>query len=121
MRLAGKSDFYICSHICLSCVYVTLSDQMENDRDLRFRTQTLLGHIQGTKMPLNYFWAVDAAELTKICILPISATPSPNSKLDFGYFYFKCPKIAIKILKNGKKTLRPIFDIKLHIMPQNLP
>ena len=39
-------------------------------------------------------------------------------KSDFGYFYTKCPKIAIEILKKWQKFLRPILWLK-HILNLN--
>ena len=58
--------------------------------------------VQGDKKKtcqLIIFWRVNTAKLTKICRKPISRTPSPNIRSDFGFSYTEFPKIAMEILK----------------------
>ena len=54
----------------------------------------------------------NTAKLTKICIKPNSKMASPDLKSGFSYFYTKCPKIAIEILKKIAKITSSDFSTK---------
>ena len=53
---------------------------------------------------LVIFQRNNTAKFTKICIKPNLRMASSNLESYFNYFYTKCPKIAIKIIKKWKKN-----------------